>query len=44
MLLGIKGKRKWIVVYPDGEKSEPMDKATAKSYIKIFGGKLEKIK
>lgn len=43
-LLGMKGKKKWIVVYPDGKKSEPMDKATAKSYVTMFGGKIEKAK
>jgi len=38
-LLGQRDPR-WIVEYPDGKRSERMDKFTAHSYADMFGGKV----
>lgn len=40
-LLGQKDPR-WRVIYPDGKRSERMDKSTAKEYASMFGGKVIK--
>jgi hypothetical protein len=32
------GCGKWFVVYPDGQQSTTMGRATAKNYAAIFGG------
>lgn len=41
--MGLLGQRdpRWIVIYPDGRKSERMDKHVAFNYATIFGGKIE---
>jgi len=36
-LLGQQDPR-FMVVYPDGKRSERMDESTAKNYVSIFGG------
>jgi len=38
------GKKNYYVLYPEGFRSEPMNKRIAKDYAEIFDGKVKVIK